>query len=65
MRLKAMVPPNLQQLVQDFTGRSQIFNEIDHWLQHKDQRFFILTEEPGVGKSAIAQLKQIILTYPS
>jgi len=53
-QLEAIAFPNLQQLTEGFTGRSHILNEIDHWLQQKDQRFFIVTGEPGVGKSAIA-----------
>lgn len=54
LALKAIAFPNLQQLTEGFTGRSHILNDIDHWLQQKDQRFFILIGEPGVGKSAIA-----------
>jgi len=53
-QLKFIAFPNLQQLTEGFTGRSHILNDIDHWLQQKDQRFFILTGELGVGKSAIA-----------
>ena len=53
-QLKAIAFPNLQQFTEGFTGRSQILNDINHWLQQKDQRFFVLTGEPGVGKSAIA-----------
>ena len=52
-QLEAIVSPNLQQLTEVFTGRSHILKDIDHWLQQKDQRFFVLTGEPGVGKSAI------------
>jgi hypothetical protein len=52
-QLKAITFPNIQQLTEGFTGRSHIFNDIDHWLQQKDQRFFILSGELGVGKSAI------------
>jgi hypothetical protein len=66
-QLKAIAFPNIQQLTEGFTGRSQILNEIDHWLQQKDQRFFILTGEPGVGKSAIAahltQTREDIVAY--
>lgn len=58
---------NLQQLTEGFTGRSHILDDIDHWLQQKDQRFFILTGEPGVGKSAIAahltQTREDIVAY--
>lgn len=66
-KLEAIAFPNIQQLTEGFTGRSQILKEIDHWLQQKDQRFFILTGEPGVGKSAIAahltQTREDILAY--
>jgi DNA replication protein DnaC len=53
-QLEAIAFLNIQQLTEGFTGRSHILNDIDHWLQQKDQRFFILTGESGVGKSAIA-----------
>jgi hypothetical protein len=52
--LKPITFPNLQKLTEGFSGRSQILNKIDDWLQRKEQRFFVLTGEPGVGKSAIA-----------
>jgi len=65
--LKAIAFSNLQQLTEVFTGRSPILNDIDHWLQQNDQRFFILTGEPGVGKSAIAahltQTRKDIFAY--
>jgi DNA replication protein DnaC len=31
-----------------------VFDKIDRWLKESEERFFILTGEPGVGKSAIA-----------
>ena len=45
----------------DFTGREWVFAEIDAWLADPDApRFFIITGEPGIGKSAIsAWLTQI------
>jgi replication-associated recombination protein RarA len=52
-QLKAIAFPNLQ-LTEGFIGRSHILTKIADWLQQKDQRFFILSGEPGVGKSAIA-----------
>jgi hypothetical protein len=44
----------ITKLTERFTGREWVFEEIDNWLKHQDERFFILTGEPGVGKSAIA-----------
>jgi hypothetical protein len=44
-------------LTKDFTGRQWVFDEIDRWLTEREERFFILTGEPEVGKSAIASLK--------
>ena len=46
---------------QDFTGREWVFAEIDQWLADPDgQPFFIITGEPGIGKTAIAgRLTQI------
>ena len=38
-----------------FTGREWLFEQIDAWLaDEKAPRLFILTGEPGIGKSAIA-----------
>ena len=57
----------IHQLTEVFIGRSHILNKIDHWLQQNNQRFFILTGEPGVGKSAIAahliQTRKDIFAY--
>jgi hypothetical protein len=39
----------------DFTGREWVFAEVDRWLADPSgSSFFIITGEPGVGKSAIA-----------
>jgi WD40 repeat protein len=58
---------DIERLTEGFTGREWIFKEIDRWLQQENQRFFILTGEPGVGKSAIAarltQIRQDIAAY--
>ncbi|WP_392476494.1 hypothetical protein [Nostoc sp. C110] len=48
---------DIERLTEGFTGREWIFKEIDRWLQQSNERFFILTGEPGVGKSAIVSLK--------
>jgi archaellum biogenesis ATPase FlaH len=50
---------DIERLTEGFTGRGWVFKEIDRWLQQGNERFFILTGEPGIGKSAIAaQLTQ-------
>lgn len=39
----------------DFVGREWVFAELDAWLADpKGSRFFIITGEPGIGKTAIA-----------
>jgi len=39
----------------DFTGREWVFTEIDRWLADPDApHYFIITGEPGIGKTAIA-----------
>jgi WD40 repeat protein len=46
---------DLEKLTQDFTGREWVFDEIGDWLSDPDGApIFLLTGEPGVGKSAIA-----------
>lgn len=44
---------DIQRLTEDFTGRKWLLKHIDDWLAMRDERFFILTGEPGVGKSAV------------
>ena len=45
----------IERLAEGFTGREWLFTKLDHWLQQEDgEKFYLLTGEPGVGKSAIA-----------
>ena len=57
----------IAKLTERFTGREWVFEEIDNWLKDRDERFFVLTGKPGVGKSAIAahltQTHQNIAAY--
>ena len=45
----------------NFIGREWLFEELNQWLTESDQRYFIITGEPGIGKSAIAA--QLARTY--
>jgi len=45
---------DIARLTENFTGRQWVFDDIDRWLRESEERFFILTGEPGVGKSATA-----------
>lgn len=59
--------PDLEKLTKNFTGKQWVFDEIDHWLKESEEQFFILTGEPGVGKSAIAarliQIRSDVFAY--
>jgi DNA replication protein DnaC len=45
----------ISERTRDFTGREWVLEKIDAWLNNPEgPRFFILTGEPGAGKSALA-----------
>ena len=47
--------PFIKERTGNFTGRDWVFGKIDAWLGQRDSgRVFLLTGEPGTGKSAIA-----------
>lgn len=67
-RLKAIAfDHNIKRLIKDFTGREWVLEEINRCLQQENNHFFLLTGEPGVGKSAIAahliQTRKVIVAY--
>jgi hypothetical protein len=45
---------DIAKLTENFTGRQWILDELDRWLKESGERFFLLTGEPGIGKSAIS-----------
>jgi hypothetical protein len=57
----------IDRLTERFTGREWLFEQIDRWLQQGNEQFYLLTGEPGVGKSAIAakltQIRSDIAAY--
>jgi serine/threonine-protein kinase len=47
----------IRKKTEDFTGRAWVFTEIDEFLTNHSSGYFVLTGEPGIGKSSIiAQL---------
>jgi|APLak6261658528_1056013.scaffolds.fasta_scaffold00295_2 hypothetical protein len=58
---------DIARLTENFTGRQWVFDDLDRWLNESEERFFILTGEPGVGKSAIAarltQIREDVAAY--
>jgi plasmid stability protein len=57
----------IDRLTERFTGREWLFEQIDRWLKQGNEQFYLLTGEPGVGKSAIAakltQIRSDIAAY--
>lgn len=57
----------IDRLTERFTGREWLFEQIDGWLHQGNEQFYLLTGEPGVGKSAIAakltQIRSDIAAY--
>src|SRR5262249_30251885 len=52
-RLKPMDFGNeLARLNRGFIGRKWLFDRIDQWLRQDESRLFLVTGEPGIGKSA-------------
>lgn len=48
---------DISRMIKDFTGRQWLFDEVDLWLNDSSGKVFIISGDPGIGKSAImAQL---------
>ncbi|MBD2067457.1 ATP-binding protein, partial [Leptolyngbya sp. FACHB-671] len=58
---------DIERFTEGFTGREWLLAQINNWLTQTEERFFVLTGEPGVGKSAIAahliQTRKDIVAY--
>jgi hypothetical protein len=58
---------DVARLTEDFAGRRWIIKAIEDWLGQENGRYFLLTGEPGVGKSAFAarltQIRDDIVAY--
>src|SRR4051794_37063018 len=53
LRVPAL-PEDLSERISDFSGRGWVFRRIADWLGQEDSSLFLLTGEPGTGKSALA-----------
>jgi AAA ATPase domain len=50
----AALPDDLAERTKDFAGRDWVFRRIAQWLDQEESPLFLLTGEPGTGKSALA-----------
>lgn len=44
----------IRELCKDFIGRQWLFQQVDHFLKSPGSKYFVISGEPGIGKSAIA-----------
>ncbi|MHC2842869.1 P-loop domain-containing protein [Bradyrhizobium diazoefficiens] len=52
--MRNAVPKEIADRAVGFSGRKWVLDQIGRWLSNEQQRFLIITGEPGCGKSAIA-----------
>ncbi len=48
------LPTDIAERAQAFTGRTWVLQHVLNWLDHGTEQFFLLTGEPGSGKTALA-----------
>ncbi len=53
----------VSRLTRQFVGRQWLFDQIDEWLTRDDNRLFLVTGDPGIGKSAL--MAALIHRHPS
>lgn len=51
---QSSIPAEIAERAADFTGRRWVLNEVLDWIDHGTERFFLITGEPGSGKTALA-----------
>jgi hypothetical protein len=52
--MKKYLPRHAASRIIEFTGRTWLLPVLLNWLEHSDERVFLLTGEPGSGKTMIA-----------
>jgi len=48
------IPAEIAKRAENFAGRLWVLKEIIDWLEQRPERFFLITGEPGCGKTALA-----------
>ncbi|MGW8178214.1 MAG: nSTAND1 domain-containing NTPase, partial [bacterium] len=51
--MKINLPSTIEENIQHFTGRTWLLPHLIEWFEESDERLFILTGDPGTGKSMI------------
>jgi WD40 repeat protein len=51
--MEVKLPNTIEQNIQHFTGRTWLLPQLLRWLEETEDRMFMLTGEPGTGKSMI------------
>jgi hypothetical protein len=52
--MRVIVPEDIAKRAADFVGRAWVLDEVIDWIDHGEERFFLITGEPGSGKTALA-----------
>jgi hypothetical protein len=50
---RVAVPEDIAKRAKDFVGRGWVLDEVVNWMDLGEERFFLITGEPGVGKTAL------------
>lgn len=53
---------DVSRMTKDFTGRQWLFDEFDYWIKQSSSRVFLISGDPGIGKSAI--MAQLACKHP-
>lgn len=48
------LPEKISEYIDQFTGRAWLLPKILHWYEHSTERMFLITGDPGTGKSILA-----------
>jgi hypothetical protein len=51
---QVILPPDIAERASDFVGRRWVLDQVVDWMEHKVERFMLITGEPGSGKTALA-----------